>query len=327
MTDAAPDREPCWLLTGGAGYIGAHIVRAFGERGLRVVVLDDLSRGRLENLAWAIGNGPVEVVQGDIGDRALIEATLTGADVVFHQAAIRITRCAEEPRRALEVLADGMFNVIEAAVESGVAKVVAASSASVLGMAEEFPTTERHHPWNNQTLYGACKAFNEGVLRSFHATHGLDYVALRYFNVYGPRMDAWGAYTEVLIRWMERIDDGLPPVILGDGDQTMDFVFVADVARANLLAAMAPATDEVCNVGSGTETSLQQLAAHLLEVMGAPPTIEHGPPRGVNDVRRRLASTVRAERLLGFRAAVDMTEGLTRLVDWWRHERATGSAA
>ena len=246
---------------------------------------------------------------------------------MFHQAAIRITRCAEEPRRALEVLADGTFAVIEAAVAAGVSKVVAASSASVLGMAEEFPTTERHHPWNNVTLYGACKAFNEGVLRSFHAAYGLDYVALRYFNVYGPRMDAFGAYTEVLIRWMERIADGLPPLVLGDGDQTMDFVYVGDVARANLLAAAADVTDEVCNVGSGTETSLIELARHLLRVMGAPPTVEHGPPRAVNDVRRRLASTEQASRLLGFDAAVGLPDGLRQLVDWWQSERAAGAGS
>ena len=164
---------------------------------------------------------------------------MAGIDLVFHQAAIRITQCAEEPRLALEVLVDGTFNVLEAAVAAGVRKVVAASSASVYGLADEFPTTERHHPYANDTLYGAAKVFNEGMLRSFHAMYGLDYVALRYFNVYGPRMDVHGLYTEVLIRWMERIEAGQPPLILGDGTQTMDFVFTDDIARANLLAADA----------------------------------------------------------------------------------------
>lgn len=318
------------VVTGGAGLVGSTICDQLVTAGAEhIVVIDDLSRGRVENLGWALAHGPVEVVHGDIGDRELLAKVLPGVDVVFHQAAIRITRCAEEPRRALEVLADGTFNVLEAAVEAGVRKVIAASSASVLGMAESFPTTERHHPWNNVTLYGACKVFDEGLLRSFHDMYGLDHVALRYFNVYGPRMDVFGVYTEVLIRWMERIADGLPPVVLGDGRQTMDFVFVGDVARANLLAAAADVTDQVCNVGTGIETSLLELAALLLDVMGAPPAIEHLPPRAVNDVQRRLASTEAAEALLGFRAEVELADGLTRLVDWWRHERDSlaGSAA
>ena len=182
---------------------------------------------------------------------------------------MRITQCAEEPRLALEVLVNGTFNVLEAAVEAGVRKVVASSSASVYGLAEQFPTTERHHPYNNDTFYGAAKAFNEGMLRSFHAMYGLDYLALRYFNVYGPRMDIFGLYTEVLIRWMERIARGEPPLIFGDGLQTMDFVHVADIARANILAARADVTDEVFNVACGVETSLRELADALIHAMGA----------------------------------------------------------
>ena len=173
---------------------------------------------------------------------------MPGIDVVFHQAAIRITQCVTEPRLALEVLVDGTYEVVEAAADAGVRKVVAASSASVYGLAEEFPTPERQHPYANDTLYGAAKVFNEGLLRSFHAMRGLDYVMLRYFNVYGPRMDIYGLYTEVLIRWMERIEAGQPPLILGDGQQTMDFVFTEDIARANLLAATSDATDEVFNI-------------------------------------------------------------------------------
>ena len=184
-----------------------------------------------------MANGPVEIVEGDIRDRALVRRAMSGVDVVFHQAAIRITQCAEEPRLALEVLVDGTYNVFEAAAEADVRKVVAASSASVYGLAEAFPTTEQHHPYANDTLYGAAKTFNEGLLRSMHAMYGLDYVALRYFNVYGPRMDVHGLYTEVLVRWMDRIAAGEPPLIFGDGSQTMDFVYIGDIARANLAAA------------------------------------------------------------------------------------------
>ena len=217
---------------------------------------------------------------------------------------------------------DGTFNVVEAAAEVGVRKLVAASSASVYGLADEFPTVERHHPYSNDTFYGAAKVFNEGMLRSFRATHGLEYVALRYFNVYGPRMDVHGVYTEVLVRWMERIAQGDPPLIFGDGSQTMDFVYVEDIARANVLAMESPRSDAVYNVASGVETSLRELAEAMLRAMGREDLeIEYGEERAVNGVRRRLADTRAAKADLGFEAAVDLDEGLGRLVDWWRAER------
>jgi UDP-glucose 4-epimerase len=315
------------LITGGLGLVGSHIADALVHRDVEVVVLDDLSRGRYANLSWALANGDVRVVEGDIRDRALVRDLVRGVDVVFHQAALRITRCAEEPELAVDVLVRGTQSVLDAAVREGVRKVVAASSASVYGMAERFPTGEDHHPYNNDTLYGAAKAFNEGLLRSYHAMYGLDYVALRYFNVYGPRMDVHGVYTEVLVRWMERIADGGAPLILGDGRQTMDFVHVSDVARANVLAATAPVTDEVFNVATGTETSLAHLAHVLLDVMGAERRVEHGPARAVNNVARRLADTRRAERRIGFSAQVGLEEGLRGLVQWWRAERREPVAA
>ena len=316
------------LVTGGAGAIGSNLVDLLVRAGTsEIVVLDNFVRGRPDNLAWAVANGPVRVVTGDIRDRLLVDRLTRGMDVVFHQAAIRITQCAEEPRLALEVLVDGTYNVVEAAAQHGVAKVVAASSASVYGLAEIFPTTERHHPYANDTLYGAAKTFNEGLLRSFRAMTGLDFVALRYFNVYGPRIDIHGFYTEVLVRWMERIHTGLPPVINGDGSQTMDFVYIEDVARANLLAAAADVVDDVFNVASGGETSLAELANLLLKVMGSDLAIEFGPERAVNKVPRRLADTSHAREKLGFEADVGIEEGLQRLVDWWRSERSGTSAA
>jgi UDP-glucose 4-epimerase len=310
------------LITGGAGLVGSHIADQLARAGAgEVVVLDNFVRGRRANLAWALANGPVRIVEGDIRDRELLRELLDGVDVVFHQAAIRITQCAEEPRLALEVLADGTFNVLEAAVAAGVGKVVAASSASVYGLAEAFPTPETHHLYNNRTMYGAAKMFNEGLLRAFHEMYRLPYVALRYFNVYGPRMDIHGVYTEVLIRWMERIAAGRPPLILGDGSQTMDFVYIEDVARANLAAAGADADDEVFNVASGVETSLNDLAKTLLRVMGSDLEPEYGPERSVNPVARRLADTGAARERLGFEATVGLDEGLGRLVAWWQAER------
>ena len=313
-----------FLVTGGAGTIGSAIVEQLVDAGAaEVVVLDNLVRGRRANLAQALATDRVALVEGDIRDRALVGELAAGADGIFHLAAIRITQCAEEPRLAHEVLADGTFNVVEAAAAHEVGKVVASSSASVYGLAERFPTPEHHHPYANDTLYGAAKVFNEGLLRSFHAMSGLDYVALRYFNVYGPRMDVHGVYTEVLVRWMERIAEGRAPLIFGDGHQTMDFVFVEDIARANLLAMASPLTDRVFNVASGVETSLRGLADALLAAMDRTDLeVEHGPERAVNTVTRRLADTGAARRELGFSAEVGLEDGLRRLVAWWQAERA-----
>lgn len=307
------------LVTGGAGTIGSTLVdQLLAAEITHVDVLDNLVRGREENLEQALAGGRVTLVRGDVRDRDTVHDLTRGKDLVFHEAAIRITQCAEEPRLALEVLVDGTFNVLEAAAMNRVDKVVAASSASVYGMAEAFPTPERHHHHDNDTFYGAAKSFNEGMARSFRAMHGLDHVMLRYFNVYGPRMDVHGLYTEVLVRWMERIADGLPPVVLGDGRQTMDFVHTDDVARANVLAASSDVVDGSYNVASGTETSLIELARTLLRVMGSDLDVEFGPARAVNGVVRRLADTRAAERDLGFRARVPLEDGLRDLVEWWR---------
>jgi UDP-glucose 4-epimerase len=319
------------LVTGGAGLIGSHIVDLLvleRERGVygEIIVLDNFVRGRRDNLAAALQRGSVTIVEGDIRDRVLLERVMRGVDQVFHQAAIRITQCAEDPRLAVEVLVDGTFNVLEAAVVARVQRVVAASSASVLGLADEFPTTERHHPYNNRTLYGAAKAFNEGLLRSFNDMYGLEYLGLRYFNVYGERMDIHGAYTEVLIRWMDRILEGKPPLIFGDGTQTMDFVHVEDIARANMLAMQSKLSDEVFNVASGVETSLNDLAYALLRVMGSNLRPEYGPARKVNAVPRRLAEVQNAALRLGFEAKVGLDDGLRRLVSWWRSEKERAAA-
>ena len=312
------------LITGGAGLIGSHIADQLVHLGAReIVVLDDFSRGRKENLEAALVSGRVRLMDGDVRDQASVARAMDGVGLVFHQAAIRITRCAEEPRVAKEVLVDGTFNVLEAAVRARVQKVVAASSASIYGLAESFPTTEAHHAYANRTIYGAAKSFNEGLLRSFNEMYGLPYVALRYFNVYGPRMDVFGAYTEVLIRWMDAIAAGNPPKIFGDGSDTMDFVHVEDVARANVLAAESAETDAVFNVATGVETSLNELADTLLRVMGSPVRPEYAPPRKVNPVSRRLASIEAARDRLGFRANISLEDGLRSLVGWWHEQRST----
>jgi UDP-glucose 4-epimerase len=310
------------VITGGCGLIGSTTVDLLlrEHRPARIVVLDNLSRGSRANLADALADRRVSLVEGDIRDRDMVRQVVTGADAVVHLAAMRITACAANPREALEVMCDGSFNVVEAAQQAGVRKVVAASSASIYGLARQFPTPESHHPYGNRTWYGTAKLMLEGLLRSYNDMHGLQYVALRYFNVYGPRMDTHGKYTEVLIRWMERLERCERPIIMGDGMQTVDMIHVQDVARANVLALTSDASDWVFNVGSGIEISLLALAQTLARVMGRSGEVEYVPERKVNPVRRRLADTRHAEALLGFKARVELEEGLKELVAWWRSE-------
>lgn len=316
------------LVTGGAGLIGSHIVDRLIDRGAgEIRVLDNLARGGWGNLDAARARRPIMQIEGDIRDRAAVEAAVSGCDYIFHQAALRITRCAERPRECIEVLVGGTFNVFEAAATAGVKKIVYASSASIYGGAETFPTGERHHPYHNRTIYGAAKLMNEGIARSFHDMHGLASVGLRYFNVYGPRMDATGAYTEVFIRWLGCVAEGRRPEIHGDGSATMDFVYADDAAMANILALESDRDDDVYNVASGTETSLLDLWQAIRRVAGAE-ALEpiFRPARRVNPVARRMADTRRARDELGFEARVPLEEGLRQLVAWWREAAGAGGA-
>jgi UDP-glucose 4-epimerase len=312
------------LVTGGCGLIGSstidQILRDYSPA--RIVILDNLVRGSLDNLSAALTDKRVTLIRGDIRDADLVREVMQGMDAVIHMAALRITACAADPREAFETMCAGSFNVVEAARLAKVKKVIAASSASIYGLAEAFPTRENHHPYNDDTFYGASKTMLEGFLRSYKAMFQLPYVALRYFNVYGPRMDIHGKYTEVLIRWMERIEAGKPPLIFGDGLQTMDFVYIDDVARANVRALASDVSGEVFNVARGEETSLRGLAEALLRTMGSDLHVEFGPERSVNPVSRRLADISKAERMLGFRASVSLEDGLGRLVEWWQKTRA-----
>jgi UDP-glucose 4-epimerase len=279
-------------------------------------------RGRKANLAAVLPSGKVDLVVGDIRDRSLLAEHVRDCDIVFHQAALRITQCAAEPRAAIEVMVDATFELIEECRMAHVRKIVMASSASVYGMAESFPTNEKHHHYGNRTLYGVGKSFAEGLLRSYNDMFGTNYICLRYFNVFGPRMDIHGKYTEVLIRWMERLEHGESPIIFGDGTQTMDFLHVIDVARANILSAISPASDVAINVGGGTETSLYDLARCLAHVMDRPeiqPVFRE--ERAVNPVPRRLSDTKAARRVIGFEPTVPLEDGLRDLAKWWRHER------
>jgi len=312
------------LVTGGAGLIGSTIAEQLFEAGAAEVrVLDNLVRGRMANLDAVRDNPGFVFLEGDIRDRAAVAKAVAGCDYVFHQAALRITLCAEKPRDCLDVLAGGTLNVFEAAAEAKVRKVVYASSASVYGAADEFPTDEKHHPYGNRTLYGAAKLFDEGIAKHFYDMTGLPSVGLRYFNVYGPRMDLTGAYTEVFIRWLDCAEERRRPQIHGDGSATMDFVYVGDVARANLLAMQCDPDDAVYNVASGTETSLLGLWEAIQRVTGRfDLEPEFHPPRKVNPVPRRLADTTRAKRDLGFTTQVSLDDGLRELAAWRDAARA-----
>jgi len=308
------------LITGGAGFIGSFVADQLIEENVgQVVILDNFIRGSKDNIRGALTSGKVLLVEGDIRDRALLDDLFQGVDYCFHMAALRINHCIADPRQALEVMFEGTFNIVEACVKHKIKKVIFSSTASIYGMADIFPIREDHHPYNNRTLYGAAKAANEGIFRSFNDMFGLNYIALRYFNVYGPRMDMTGKYTEVMIRWYNLIKECKPPVIYGDGKRTSDFVYVEDVARANILALKADVTDEVFNVAEGVETSLDEFCSLLLQIMKSdlkPIYIPIPGDRSKNDVTRRLADVSKARNQIGFKTKFSLREGLERLVRW-----------
>jgi UDP-glucose 4-epimerase len=306
-----------FLITGGAGLMGSHIAdRLLAGGASRIVLLDNFVRGSMHNIDGQLKDPRVQLVKGDIRNLELLMELANGMDGIFHMAAIRITACADNPREAMEVMQVGTHNVLQATVEQKVGRLLYASSASIYGLADSFPTNEKHHPYNNRTYYGAAKVAGEGMVRSFAEMYGLQYVALRYFNVYGPRMDIDGKYTEVLIRWLDRIEAGETPLIFGDGSQTMDMVYIDDVIDANIMAMESDVSDEVFNVASGAETSLLELLQAVLKVTGSPLQPEFMPERTVNPVPRRLADTSKAANMLGFKAKVPVEEGLKRLISW-----------
>lgn len=304
------------IVTGGAGNVGSHIIDAVIASGAReVVALDAMVRGVPENLAPAIATGRARLVEIDIRDREAVRANIEGADVVFHLAALRWTRCQENPRECQEVMVDGTFNVLEAAADAKVKRVVMASSAVVYGEPERLPIDE-DQPLNGTTVYGAAKIANEQMGRAFAHLRDLPTTTLRYFNVYGPRMDVRSQYVEVMVRWLNLIDEGKPLTLFGDGSASVDFVYVGDVVRANLLACDAKAKDAIVNVCSGVETRMKDLAELLLELTGSTVGIEFKPqPPGALPARR-FGDPRRAEELLGFRAETELADGVRELITW-----------
>ena len=309
------------LVIGGAGFVGSHIVdQLLAEPVKEIVVLDNLVRGSRENLASALEDERVTLVEGTVEDAERLRETMEGIDYVFHLAALWLYECVHEPRRAIEANVVGTWNVIEAARDAGVKKVVYSSSASVYGNALETPMTEEH-PFNNRTLYGATKIAGEQFFRAVYEQKGMDWVGLRYMNVYGPRMDYEGVYVSVIMKVLDRIEAGEAPQIYGDGSQTFDFVHVSDVARANILSLTSDATDVCLNVGTGVGTTVKELVEGLIEVTGSELAPEYLPGEQMF-VTERIGSTELAEKLIGFRAEIPYAEGLRSVVAWRKAERA-----
>ena len=306
------------VLIGGAGLIGSHTADALLAEDVReVVIYDNFVRGRVESLASALADPRVRIfdIGGDILQTDILEAALEGADGVFHFAALWLLQCHEFPRSAFDVNVRGTFNVMEACVKKGVRRLVHSSSASVYGDAVEEPMTE-DHPFNNKNFYGATKIAGEAMLRAFHHRYGLDYVGLRYMNVYGPRQDYHGAYIVVIMKMLDAIDRGESPTILGDGTEAFDFVAVEDCGLANVCAMKAEVTDRFYNVGTGTRTSLKELAELILEITGSTKPIAYAPRSQKTLVRNRIGSPVRASKEIGFTSRVALRDGLERLIAW-----------
>ncbi len=314
------------LVVGGAGFVGSHVVDQLTQEPVaEIVVLDNFVRGTRSNLEQASRDSRVRVVDGSVTDRDLLGRLMGDADLCVHLAALWLGECVAEPRSALDVNVGGTFNVIEAAQSAGVERVVYSSSASVYGDALFTPMTE-DHPFNNRTTYGATKIAGEQLFRAFNEQHGLDYVGLRYMNIYGPRMDYKGTYVSVIMKVLDRLDEGLPPVIFGDGTQSYDFIHVEDVARANVLALKSDATDRFYNIGMGVKTSLNELVALILEITGQDLEIEYRP-EAQSFVTHRIGSTDAAAADFGFTAAIPLDEGLRSLIEWRRQDKRRTLAA
>jgi UDP-glucose 4-epimerase len=312
------------VVIGGAGLIGSHTVDQLLRHDVKeVLIYDNFVRGRAENLSNALKDPRVRIydIGGDILQTDILEPALEGADGVFHLAALWLLQCHEFPRSAFDVNVRGTFNVMEACVKKGVKRLVYSSSASVYGDAVEEPMTESH-PFNNQNFYGATKIAGEAFLRSFHHRYGLDYVGLRYMNVYGPRQDYHGAYIAVIMKMLDAIDRGDSPTVMGDGSEAFDFVAVEDCGLANVCAMKANMTDQFYNVGTGKRTSLKELAEMLCLLTKCDKPIQYAPRSQATLVRNRIGSPKKASEGIRFTAEINLLEGLKKLIDWRASHKA-----
>ncbi|MDB2497682.1 NAD-dependent epimerase/dehydratase family protein [Alphaproteobacteria bacterium] len=316
------------VVVGGAGLIGSHTVDCLLREDIKeVVVYDNFVRGTRENLANALRDPRVRIydVGGDIMQTDILQSAFNGADGVFHLSALWLLQCHEYPRTAFDVNVRGTFNVMEACVAKGVKRLVYSSSASVYGDAVEEPMTEEH-PFNNKNFYGATKIAGEAFLRAFHHRYGLNFVGLRYMNVYGPRQDYHGAYIAVIMKMLDAIDRGESPTIMGDGSEAFDFVAAEDCGLANVCAMKADTVDAFYNVGTGKRTSLKQLAEMLIQLTGCTKPIQYAPRSQATLVRNRIGSPKKASKEICFTATIDLLDGLNRLIEWRAAQKAEVTA-
>lgn len=329
MTDVRGKRV---LVIGGAGFIGSHVVEELRKEDLaQIVVYDNFCRGSLDNLEDVAKDPRVRIFEDscDILKTETLNAAVRECDFVIHLAALWLLQCHEDPRSAFDVNIGGTFNVLEACRHHQVKRLIYSSSASVYGDAVQIPMTE-DHPFNNRTFYGATKIAGEAMCRAYYERYKLPYVGLRYMNVYGARQDYKGTYIAVIMKILDRIDQGLAPIIYGDGSQSYDFIYVSDVGRANVCALKSSVSDRFYNIGSGIKTSIRELCETLLSLTKSDLKIQY-EPAGMTFVTNRIGSTAAAERDLGFRYAVELREGLMRLIEWRKEhksqvERCRGSA-
>jgi UDP-glucose 4-epimerase len=310
---------PRYLITGGAGFIGANLAHALVSRGETVCILDDFSTGRLQNLSGI--EDQVEILRGDIRDSATVARAVAGVEVILHQAALNSNpRSIQEPLLTSDVNVGGTLTLLQAARAAGTRRVVYASSSSVYGDVSGLPKTE-DMPTAPKAPYGVSKLAAEQYCRVFAQVYGIATVSLRYFNVFGPRQHPDSEYAAVIPRFLRRMLAGKRPVIFGDGEQSRDFTPVDNVVAANLLAAESrKGLGEIMNVAGGQPSTLNQVVAWLNELLGTnlPPVYE--PPRPA-DVRHSYASIRKAETLLEYRPHLDVREGLRRTIEWFKiHE-------
>ena len=312
------------VVVGGAGLIGSHTVDNLLKEDVKeVLIYDNFLRGSRENLTDALRDTRVKIydVGGDVMQTDILQSAFNGADGVFHLAALWLLQCHEYPRSAFDVNVRGTFNVLEACIAKGVKRLVYSSSASVYGDAVHEPM-EEDHPFNNQNFYGATKICGEAMLRAFYHRYKLNFVGLRYMNVYGPRQDYHGAYIAVIMKMLDAIDKGQGPTIMGDGSEAFDFVAVEDCGLANVCAMKGDSVDQFYNVGTGKRTSLKQLAELLLEITGCEKSISYAPRSQATLVRNRIGSPKKATNEIGFTATIDLREGLKRLIEWRANHKA-----
>lgn len=306
-----------FLVIGGAGLIGSHTVDALIKEDIEeIIIYDNFTRGVSENIKTALTDPRVKLydVGGDICQTDILNSAMKNIDGVFHFAALWLLQCYDYPRSAFQTNIEGTFNVLEACVNQGVKRLVYSSSASVYGDAIEEPMRESH-PFKNTTFYGATKIAGEAMATAYHHRFGLPFVGLRYMNVYGPRQDYKGAYIAVIMKMLDAIDRGEPMTLYGDGSQAYDFVYVGDCAKANVCAMKADTVDQYYNVGTGTRTSILELAHILQKLTGTADNIQF-LPQGKTFVKNRIGCAEKAADHLKFNASVNLEAGLAKLIEW-----------